>query len=354
MVLFAVSKDEVKRLEPVSFQSRYNEDRIQNLADENPHLINDGIPMLSLGCEIATQHGHYIDNLFLDTNGTLVVAEMKRGQAPRDVVAQVLDYAAFADRLNWDDLEPYCRNRHGASIDPTFQKLFGKPLRRGEGIDHRLLVVAESYDPKLLDAATYLINRGTALTLFQFRLFEVGDGEVLEVFSVLGEIPEQRDDHFGSVAVSTGDMPGEGYANWLFGSIAEALPDIAQSQSWEVECRINKQSLPFASTNWPLAFGDCQLRLDIYKRGRLSFRLSVNKRHAPGIEKYLEDRRDEWISDFPAELEKPSSESPYVTLSLEVPLPEIGDQAALRRTVEMLHAMTRSLIPLIDGFFAEN
>ena len=60
------------------------EEDLQRWADANPHLLNEGTPMLSLGMEIPTRHDHWIDNLFVDGNlkkvlngenvGTLITA----------------------------------------------------------------------------------------------------------------------------------------------------------------------------------------------------------------------------------------------------------------------------------------
>src|SRR3954466_11944322 len=103
MRLFTVTEDQVSPLSADSFQATHNEERIQKWVDTYPALINDGQPMLSLGTEIVTRHNHYIDNLFLDADGTVVAAEIKRGRTPRDVVAQTLDYAAFISTLDWPE-----------------------------------------------------------------------------------------------------------------------------------------------------------------------------------------------------------------------------------------------------------
>ena len=64
--------------------------------------------MQSLGRETETQHGHAIDNLFLDGDGHLVVAELKRGKSPRDVTAQAVDYGAYVSRLDWERIDALC------------------------------------------------------------------------------------------------------------------------------------------------------------------------------------------------------------------------------------------------------
>lgn len=169
--LFNITNGKVRVLRPVSFHKTHVEADLQRWADANPHLLNEGAPMLSLGTEIVTHHGYSIDNLFVDGNGCLVVAELKRGPTPRDVTAQVIDYAAYASRLEWSHVEKFCRARHGTDFDAALKQSFGRPFTRTDKIDHRLMIVAESYDPRVTDAAVYLINNGTPLALLQFTYF---------------------------------------------------------------------------------------------------------------------------------------------------------------------------------------
>lgn len=244
--LFSQSGDSIRVLSPTSFHKTQVEEDLQRWADANPHLLNAGAPMLSLGMEIPTRHDHWIDNLFVDGNGCLVVAELKRGLTPRDVTAQVIDYAAHVSRLRWPDVDALCRKRHdGTDLDEAFRRCFGRPLVRSEKVDLRLLILAEAYDPSVTDAALFLINTGTPLALLQFTYFEVGDNKLFEVRTVLGEIPDQQ------VAGAEAATPDEGHSNWLFSSVAEKLPEIARRQGWVVQHVINKQSLPFVSDRWP-------------------------------------------------------------------------------------------------------
>ena len=174
MALFSVSGDAVAVLAPSSFQDEHREDDLQRWADENPHLLNNGLPMLSLGREIVTTHDHSIDNLYIDGNGCLVVAELKRGRTPRNVTAQAVDYGAYVSRLDWERVDALCRKRHGgASLDEAFRASFGIDLHKSSNPEHRLLIVAETFDPSVQDAAAYLINTGVNLTLLAFRFFEL-------------------------------------------------------------------------------------------------------------------------------------------------------------------------------------
>lgn len=75
-VLFCVSGNEMRALAPTSFPAGYLGNDLQLWGDVNSHFLNEGAPILSLGREIGTRHGHTIENLFVD--GCLVLAELKR------------------------------------------------------------------------------------------------------------------------------------------------------------------------------------------------------------------------------------------------------------------------------------
>ena len=350
MRLFTVNGDVIAPLSAGSFQAVHNEERIQSWADKCPALLNDGQLMLSLGTEIVTRHNHYIDNLFLDGNGTLVAAEMKRGRTPRDVVAQSLDYAAYVSTLDWPDIERYCLRRHGKALDEAFQALFGRPLDRSVRPNHRLLIVAESYDPRVNDAALYLINGGMRLALLQFTLYDLVDRCVLDLSTVLGEIPAQAlgPQH----ADAPPGAPDLGYDSWLIGSLAQELPGIATAQGWPLRFRQNKQSLPFGSETWPLGLGDCQLRADVFSKHRVALCMYFRKEAAPGLQDFIEARKPDWAGAFPATFASPTYATSFANLLRELPRPELGDAGGLQTVTNAVTAMAQALVPVVSAYFS--
>lgn len=53
-----------------------------------------------VGRQVTTAFGKLIDLLAVDAEGNLTVVELKRDRTPREVVAQVLDYASWVEVLN--------------------------------------------------------------------------------------------------------------------------------------------------------------------------------------------------------------------------------------------------------------
>jgi hypothetical protein len=61
--------------------------------------------MITIGSHLSLPNGEELDLLFIDKNGTLTIAELKRDKTPRDVVAQILDYASSLYLMSVDELE---------------------------------------------------------------------------------------------------------------------------------------------------------------------------------------------------------------------------------------------------------
>lgn len=57
-----------------------------------------------IGRQVATSFGGFIDLLAIDQDGCLICIELKRKLSPREVVAQLLDYATWVSGLKYMDI----------------------------------------------------------------------------------------------------------------------------------------------------------------------------------------------------------------------------------------------------------
>ena len=53
-----------------------------------------------IGRQVPTEFGGRIDLLAIDSAGALTILELKRDRTPREVVAQLIDYASWVNRLS--------------------------------------------------------------------------------------------------------------------------------------------------------------------------------------------------------------------------------------------------------------
>lgn len=92
------------------FQVDHEEAVLEGWLESNPDGIVEDGRILIIGRQVSTNLGGYIDLLGVDREGDIVVVELKRDRTPRDTIAQSLEYASFAERLDTDQLEEILRS----------------------------------------------------------------------------------------------------------------------------------------------------------------------------------------------------------------------------------------------------
>ena len=165
---------------------------IEDWLESNPRAILEDDPLLLIGRQVRTDRGKRIDLLGMDRAGSVVVVELKRGRTPRDVVAQALEYAAFAARLDVDDLEKLLRSyendeslgladRHGEHFGIRESVAFNK--------DQRIVIVGQPVAPEVRQVASFLSSKGIGVACVEFNLFEErgGGGRLLSMEVVAGD-----------------------------------------------------------------------------------------------------------------------------------------------------------------------
>ena len=127
------------------------------------------------------------DLLGLDGEGNLVIAELKRGQAPREVIAQLLEYAAWASELSEEQLQEigsnYFQTRdefQGKNFDEVFCETFETeevpPLNKRL----RLFLTAEEIPTRVAHVCQFLRTvHGMDITCISVSTFQTETGERL-------------------------------------------------------------------------------------------------------------------------------------------------------------------------------
>ena len=149
-------------------------------------------PLVSLGREIAN-----IDNLFISPAGRLVVVETKLWRNPesgREVVGQLLDYAAVLGRWSYEDVERAARD----SLD--------SPLVSSESLYAH---VARHFPDDVLPESDFIDAVQKTLRTGRFLLLIVGDGIREGVERMLDHLHDhpQRLFTFGLVEIGIYENP---------------------------------------------------------------------------------------------------------------------------------------------------
>jgi hypothetical protein len=86
---------------PIAAAGIGEERRLESIIADDLAILGLG-PLLLVGRQVATDFGGRVDLLAIDQEGTTYVIELKRGRTAREVIAQVLDYGAWARDLSAD------------------------------------------------------------------------------------------------------------------------------------------------------------------------------------------------------------------------------------------------------------
>jgi hypothetical protein len=191
------------------------EKQLQELLHAQPNVLPiDAIssrwgPLLSLGCEIEVDVG-FIDNLFVSPLGDVTVVEAKLWRNPearREVVGQIIDYAASLSRMTYEDLDQAVQT--STAGPPIWAQVLASPhappawreaafvdavannLRSGRFL---LLVVGDGIRSDLRGIAELLGRHPTLafhLELVELRIYSVPDSaDLVVVPSIVGRTEE--------------------------------------------------------------------------------------------------------------------------------------------------------------------
>src|SRR5215218_7320995 len=143
MQLWSIEADRPVRLPSAKLDL---EARLERWICQDLSLV--GEDLLLLGSQVATAYGQAIDILALDRQGNLVILELKRGRTPRDVVAQVLDYASWVHGLSATEIESLAAANRQRPLEDLYREVFHADLPDSLNEEQRLVIVATELDPQ--------------------------------------------------------------------------------------------------------------------------------------------------------------------------------------------------------------
>jgi len=122
-----------------------------------------------------------LDVLFLDSDGCLLVAELKRGEAPDTTELQALKYAAFCSQLTVNEVvEEYART-HGVDNEQALSEIrdHAPALLDRELGPVRIRLVAESFRPSVTHVVMWLRDHDIDVGCVQVTARRHPDGSAL-------------------------------------------------------------------------------------------------------------------------------------------------------------------------------
>ena len=128
-----------------------SEQELEDTLCENIQLLDSN--WLVIGQQIITANGKRLDLLCIDRGGSLIVLELKKDLTPREVTAQVIEYASYVSEMGFEELaQAYLKfaEKHPGvpdSLDKAFLHKFGTELDESL-IDKKpkMIIVAANMD----------------------------------------------------------------------------------------------------------------------------------------------------------------------------------------------------------------
>ena len=129
--------------------------------------------LMLIGRQISTSYGKFIDMLAMDASGNLSIVELKKNRTPREVIAQLLDYASWVQSLSYEDIAAiYSEKNSGKKLEEGFDDAFGTSLPEQINQNHELIVVASELDSSTERIINYLADSyGVPINAVFFRFF---------------------------------------------------------------------------------------------------------------------------------------------------------------------------------------
>ncbi len=171
--------------------------------ESNPYLLLEDEPLAIIGRQVSNRFGKVADLLAVDESGACVVIELKRGMAPREVIAQTLEYTAWVDSLTLEELHAIARNyslSKGTEVEGVWDLYRGTFEHQSEDLEEsdverritlnfrqRMVIVAEAFPPEMEQTLRYIRSKhGVDINAVRFGLHRAGDDILLEAAVVVG------------------------------------------------------------------------------------------------------------------------------------------------------------------------
>ncbi len=218
MNLWKVDGNELREIEQAKLDS---ENRLEEWINKDSSIL--GTDVLIIGRQVFTDYGGRIDLLGIDQQGDLVILELKRNKTPRDVVAQVLDYASWVKELTYKEIYAIASEYLKRNLKGAFRDRFGETIPEKINTHHRMVVVASELDDSSERIVQYLAEEHDInINVIFFMFFKTETEELIGRAWLMD--PEKVQER----SVAKTQPPWSGF--WFF-NVGEGI-----HRNWEDNC----------------------------------------------------------------------------------------------------------------------
>lgn len=313
MEVYLVESDDMKRVPESDLE--YEEKLEQRLIRTDGARIG-GVGILYVGRQGSPGDGGIFDILGVDEKGNTVIVELKRDRAPRDIVAQALEYAAEIRNVDYEWLNEqyhdFLREEQGyndrTEIPPLreahadYFDLDDRLSEREFNDEQRLVVVGTDFQDVSLNMADFLREHGIDVVAVEYNTYRA-EGDTVELLTTDG-IRRPLSEEPSSTTSPASDR--EDYGELILSVRDQIYPEVQEQlqidERDELATRTNTRQMSFRSGHpdhpRPLAyafeprieeqgivtFGVHIKRVDGEERARLREFLGSHVEELPGYE----------------------------------------------------------------------
>ncbi len=200
-VAFSVIDGNVQQLAKVSLEEAGFRERrdMQRWIEEYPEIIGPDLLIITTELdrwEVGDERVRdRLDVLFLDSAGSLVVAELKRGEAPDTVDLQALKYAAYCSQLTVEDVVGDYARHHDKDEQTAREAIFEHtPSLEHSGIGPvKVRLVAEAFRPSVTSMVLWLRDYDLDVGCIEVSARRLHNGETVVTSRQLLPLPAAED-----------------------------------------------------------------------------------------------------------------------------------------------------------------
>jgi hypothetical protein len=127
---------------------------------------------------VAPDRGR-VDLLGIDEDGNLAILELKRDRTPREVIAQILDYASWIDTIKTGEVKEIALKHLKRDLEAAFRERFETALPETLNESHSMVIIASKFDPSSQRIVRYLSETyDLGINTAFFTVFE-DNGQIL-------------------------------------------------------------------------------------------------------------------------------------------------------------------------------
>lgn len=200
---------------PLQFASLIDEKELELLLCDHIELLNPD--WMVVGRQVKTDAGS-ADVLCIDHDGDMVVVELKKDLTPREVTAQVIDYAASISKMTTEEIaQLYLSYSAGnKTLNNAFQEKYGTQLDEDSVNQNvKMVIVATKMDSSTERIICFLRNTYQVdINILFFSVFQHGEYRLIS----RAWFEEDLEEAVPAVVAKKGSWNGEYYVSFGEGS----------------------------------------------------------------------------------------------------------------------------------------